>query len=66
MLFRSQNRQTRASSTVNVRAEMSTESARIAVAYQGDAITQIESYENGWSKVDYKGQTGYVMTEYLE
>ncbi len=62
----SQNRQTRASSTVNVRAEMSTESARIAVAYQGDAITQIESYENGWSKVDYKGQTGYVMTEYLE
>lgn len=61
-----QNRQTRVSSTVNVRSEMSTESSRLAVAYQGDSITQIESYDNGWSKVEYKGQTGYVMTEYLE
>lgn len=61
-----QNRQTRVSSTVNVRSEASTESSRVAVAYQGDSITQIESYDNGWSKVEYKGQTGYVMTEYLE
>lgn len=61
-----QNRQTRVSSTVNVRSEASTESARLTVAYQGDTITQIESYDNGWSKVEYKGQTGYVMTEYLE
>lgn len=61
-----QNRQTRVSSTVNVRSEASTESSRLAVAYQGDTITQIESYDNGWSKVEYKGQTGYVMTEYLE
>ncbi len=59
-----QNRQTRVNSTVNVRSEASTESAR--VAYQGESITQIESYENGWSKVDFNGQTGYVMTEYLE
>lgn len=61
-----QNRQTRVNSTVNVRSEASTESARVAVAYQGESITQIESYENGWSKVDFNGQTGYVMTEYLE
>lgn len=61
-----QNRETRVNSTVNVRSEASTESSRIAVAYQGDTITQIESYENGWSKVEYKGQSGYVMTEYLE
>ena len=38
----------------------------IALAYQGDAITQIESYDNGWSKVEYKGETGYVKTEFLE
>ena len=61
-----QNRETRVSSTVNVRSEASTESSRVAVAYQGDTITQIESYDNGWSKVEYKGQSGYVMTEYLE
>lgn len=61
-----QNRQTRVSETVNVRTEPSTESARVTLAYQGDEITQIESYDNGWSKVEYKGQSGYVMTEYLE
>lgn len=61
-----QNRETRVNSTVNIRSEQSTESSRVALAYQGDAITQIESYENGWSKVEYKGLSGYVMTEYLE
>lgn len=61
-----QNRETRVTESVNVRAEASTESERLALAYQGDAITQIESYDNGWSKVEYKGLTGYVKTEYLE
>lgn len=61
-----QNRQTRTSDTVNVRSEPSTESSRIALAYAGASITQIESYDNGWSKVEYEGKTGYVMTEYLE
>lgn len=61
-----QNRETRVKDTVNVRSEQTTESERVALAYQGDAITQIESYDNGWSKVEYKGQSGYVMTEYLE
>ena len=61
-----QNRQTHVTDTVNVRAERSTESARLALAYAGDTITQIESYGDGWSKVEYNGQTGYVMTEYIE
>ena len=50
----------------NVRSDATTDSDRIALAYQGDAITEIESYDNGWSKVEYKGQTGYVKTEFLE
>lgn len=61
-----QNRETHVAETVNVRSEASTESERLALAYQGDSITQIESYDNGWSKVEYQGMTGYVMTEYLE
>ena len=61
-----QNRETRVSESVNIRSEASTDSDRIALAYQGDAITQIESYDNGWSKVEYKGETGYVKTEFLE
>ncbi|MFR5355347.1 MAG: SH3 domain-containing protein [Clostridia bacterium] len=52
--------------SVNVRSDATTDSDRIALAYQGDAITEIESYDNGWSKVEYKGQTGYVKTEFLE
>ena len=60
------NRQTRAAESVNLRAEASTDSERLALIYQGEALTQIESYDNGWSKVEYNGQTGYLMTEYLE
>ena len=60
------NRETRVTESVNIRSEASTDSDRIALAYQGDAITQIESYDNGWSKVEYKGETGYVKTEFLE
>lgn len=61
-----QNRSTRVTDSVNIRSEASTESERIALAYQGDALTQLESYENGWSKVEYQGKVGYVKTEYLE
>ena len=61
-----QNRETRVTESVNIRSEASTDSDRIALAYQGDAITQIESYDNGWIKVEYKGETGYVKTEFLE
>ena len=61
-----QNRETRVTESVNIRSEASTDSDRIALAYQGDAITQIESYDNGWSKVEYKGETGYIKTEFLE
>lgn len=61
-----QNRETRVTESVNIRSEASTDSDRITLAYQGDAITQIESYDNGWSKVEYKGETGYVKTEFLE
>ncbi|MCD8096498.1 MAG: SH3 domain-containing protein [Lachnospiraceae bacterium] len=61
-----ENRTTRVTDTVNVRSEASTDSSRVAVAYQGESVTVVESYENGWSKIEYNGQTGYVMSEYLE
>lgn len=61
-----QNRETRTNDTVNIRKEPSTEAERLAVAYKGDAITQIESYDDGWSKVEFKGVSGYVKTEFLE
>ena len=65
-----QNRETRVTESVNIRSEASTDSDRIALAYQGDAITQIESYDNGWSKVTFqkKGEDkiiGYVSDSVL-
>ncbi len=62
----SQNRKTRMADTANVRKEPSTEAERLAVAYLGEEVTQIESYDDGWSKVEYMGVTGYVKTEFLE
>ncbi len=61
-----ENRTTRVTDSVNVRSEASSDSSRVALAYQGESVTVIESYENGWSKIEYNGQTGYVMSEYLE
>lgn len=61
-----ENRTTRVTDSVNVRSEASSDSDRVALAYQGESVTVIESYENGWSKIEYNGQTGYVMSEYLE
>ena len=60
------NRQTRVTESVNMRAEASTDSERLTLIYQGETVTQIESYDNGWSQIEYNGTTGYVMTEYLE
>lgn len=62
----SQNRETRVTDSVNIRKEPSTDAERLALAYKGDKITQIESYDDGWSKVEYKGLTGYTKTEFLE
>ena len=62
----SRNRQTRVLESVNLRAEASSDSERLALLYPGETVTEVESYDNGWSKVEYNGQTGYLMTEYLE
>ena len=60
------NRQTRVAESVNMRAEASTDSERLALIYQGETVTQIQAYDNGWSQIEYNGMTGYILTEYLE
>ena len=51
--------------TVNVRASMSENSERIGVAYSGETVTVVENYAQGWTKVNWKGQVGYVKTDIL-
>ena len=53
------------SESVNVRQSMSENADRVGLAYQGDVLTVIMSYAEGWTKVSWNGQTGFVKTEYL-
>ena len=61
-----QNRETRFTETIRLRAQPSTESENLGTAYQGEHVTQIESYGDGWSKINYNGKECYCMTEFLE
>ncbi|MDD6038046.1 MAG: SH3 domain-containing protein [bacterium] len=54
------------SESVNVRASMSETAERVGLAYQGDAVKVIQSYEEGWTKVEWNGQTGYIKTELIK
>lgn len=51
--------------SVNIRTSMSETADRVGLAYQGDVVTIIMSYAEGWSKVSWNGQTGYAKTEFL-
>jgi len=56
----------RLSSTTNIRSSMSDSADRVGVAYQGDTVKVIADYAEGWSKVSWNGQTGYVKTNLLK
>ncbi len=51
--------------TVNVRESMSETASKVAVAYAGDTVEVVMSYSEGWTKVVYKGKTGYIKTDLL-
>ncbi len=51
--------------SVNVRSGMSETASRIAGAIPGNKVTVIEEYPEGWSKVSFNGQEGYIKTEFL-
>lgn len=52
--------------SVNIRTGMSENAERVGLAYQGDVVTVIMSYAEGWTKVTWNGQTGYAKTEFLK
>lgn len=51
---------------VRIRSDRSTDSEVLKNAYKSELVTAIESYSDGWSKVDYNGTVGYCKTEFLE
>lgn len=52
--------------TVNVRKSSSQDSEKIGVAYQGETYELVMEQADGWCKIKYNGQTGFVKTEYVE
>lgn len=53
-----------ANTAVNVRSAADQNSARLGVLPEGESLELI-AVENDWSKVKYKGQVGYVKSEYV-
>lgn len=61
-----QGTKVRLSSTTNIRSSMSDSSDRVGVAYQGETVTVIASYAEGWTKVSWNDKTGYIKTDLLK
>lgn len=55
-----------AADNVNVRSDASETASKLGIIYQGETLDLVEKQDNGWSKVVYEGQIGYVKSEYLE
>ena len=56
----------RLSDTTNIRSSMSETADRVGVAYSGETVKVIESYAEGWSKVEWNGKTGYIKSDLLQ
>ena len=52
--------------SVNVRRSASEDAEKLGVAYKGDKLELVMQQADGWCKVNYKGATGYVKTDYVE
>lgn len=55
-----------AKTTVNVRKTASETGEKLGKVYQGEQLKLIMNQADGWSKVEYKGQTAYVKSEFME
>ncbi|MEG0962031.1 MAG: SH3 domain-containing protein [Lachnospiraceae bacterium] len=49
----------------NVRASMSETSDKIGTVAIGESVKVVLSYAEGWTKVEWKGKTGFIKTELL-
>lgn len=63
--FQSVSQTVYATTEVNVRSSYSTSSSRIGSIQKGQSVTRTGIGSNGWSRVTFNGQTGYVNSQYL-
>ncbi len=55
-----------AKESVNVRKSASQDSEKVGVAYQGEHFKLLQAQADGWCKIEFNGQTGYVKSEFVE
>lgn len=53
-------------SSVNVRTGPSTDYQRIGSAYMENNYDVVAILDNGWTKIIYDGQTGYISSDYVK
>lgn len=63
--FQSVNQTVYATTEVNVRSSYSTSSSKIGSLQKGQSVTRTGIGSNGWSRVTFNGQTGYINSQYL-
>ena len=51
---------------VNVRKSASESGEKLGLAYMGEKLELIMKQADGWTRVKYNGQTGYVKSDYVE
>lgn len=49
----------------NIRTEPNTDCEVLAVLYIGETVTKTGEADDGWTQIDYNGQTAYVKSEFL-
>ena len=54
-----------ATTTVNIRSGAGTSNSWLGMLYAGDSIERTGKTDNGWSRVNYNGQTAYINSDYL-
>lgn len=52
--------------SVRIRKSASTEGEVLGTAYAGEEYPLLMKQADGWSKIEYKGQTAYVKSDYVE
>ncbi|MCR5337749.1 MAG: SH3 domain-containing protein, partial [Lachnospiraceae bacterium] len=52
--------------SVNVRKSASQDADKIGVAYQGENYKLLQAQADGWCKIEFNGQTGYVKSEFVQ
>ena len=52
--------------SVRIRKSVSTDGEVLGTAYAGEEYPLLMKQADGWSKIEYKGQTAYVKSDYVE